>query len=81
MHTLQKGTVLRVQGAEGGSSGVLKWSSSHTQSTLPSSSALLFAGHEKHSCCRDDILYVPGGQAEERTHSEKIYYTLKIRNL
>lgn len=48
--------LLLVQGAEGVSSGVLKWSSSHTHTTEPSSSATLLAGQGKHSCCLDDIL-------------------------
>lgn len=48
--------LLLVQGAEGVSSGVLKWSSSHTHTTDPSSSATLLAGQGKHSCCLEDIL-------------------------
>lgn len=48
--------LLLVQGAEGVSRGVLKWSSSHTHTTDPSSSAMLLAGQGKHSCCLDDIL-------------------------
>lgn len=48
--------LLLVQGAEGVSSGVLKWSSSHMHTTEPSSSATLLAGQGKHSCCLEDIL-------------------------
>lgn len=48
--------LLRVHGAEGVSRGVLKWSSSHTHATDPSSSATLLAGQGKHSCCLEDIL-------------------------
>lgn len=48
--------LLLVQGAEGVSRGVLKWSSSHTHTTDPSSSAMLLAGQGKHSCCLEDIL-------------------------
>lgn len=47
---------LLVHGAEGVSRGVLKWSSSHTHTTDPSSSETLLAGQGKHSCCLEDIL-------------------------
>lgn len=66
-----KQILLRVHGVEGESRGVLKWSSSHTHTTDPSSSATLLAGQGKHSCCLDDILYDPWGQAGRCTHTQK----------